>query len=263
LQRVVNLAVEALVQPTAIPSPGITALFGDERVGDHRSLYLTFAQGHIYAVVAHARSAECEAAAIARLRELVRQTQDEVPGVNAGVTGKPVLELDEMRQARRDTDLAAIVSLFLSALIFVFGYHEIRRPLMATGCLLVGIAYTLALPRWPSGLNILTITLVPILIGMAIDFGVHLIARYEEELRRGSSERIAIRKALAFTGIGIFSSGFTTAGAFFAMMLTDFKGIREMGLISGVGLLVCMVPMMTLLPLMLVRGKVSHGTITR
>ena len=39
------------------------------------------------------------------------------------------------------------------------------------------------------------------------------------------------------------------------MLLTHFKGVREMGLISGVGLLVCLVPMMTLLPLMLVRVK--------
>ncbi|HWN95492.1 MAG TPA: MMPL family transporter, partial [Methylomirabilota bacterium] len=62
------------------------------------------------------------------------------------------------------------------------------------------------------------------------------------------------RRALVFAGTGIFTSGFTTAGAFLAMLLTDFKGVREMGLISGVGLLVCIVPMMTLLPLMLARG---------
>jgi hypothetical protein len=259
LQRVVNLAAETLAQPTVIPAPGIAALFGDARGADRPGLYLAFARGQIYAVVAHATSEHREEEAIARLRELVRQTQDEVPGVNAGITGERVLELDEMRQARHDTDVAAIVSLLLSGLIFVYGYHEIRRPLMATVSLLVGIAYTLGFATLTVGrLNILTITLVPILIGLAIDFGVHLIARYEEELRRGSNERMAIRKALTFTGIGIFSSGFTTAGAFFAMMLTDFKGIREMGLISGVGLLVCMVPMMTLLPLMLVRSKVGQ-----
>ena len=104
-------------------------------------------------------------------------------------------------------------------------------------------------------LNILSITLVPILIGLAIDFGVHLISRYEEELRTGSTQRAAMHKALVFAGIGIFTSGFTTAGAFLAMLLTNFKGVREMGLISGVGLLVCLVPMMTLLPLVLAHGR--------
>ena len=52
-------------------------------------------------------------------------------------------------------------------------------------------------------LNILTITFAPILVGIAIDFGVHLIARYEEELRRGLLAEEAMRKAMVFTGLGI------------------------------------------------------------
>ncbi len=190
-----------------------------------------------------------------RLRELVRETQSDVPGVNAGITGEPVLNYDETRQAEQDVNRAALLALVLVATIFVAGYHEIRRPAMATVCLLAGIAFTLGFATLAVGhLNLLSITLVPILIGLAIDFGVHLISRYEEELRAGKNQSAAIRKALVFAGTGIFTSGFTTAGAFLAMLLTDFKGVREMGLISGVGLLVCIVPMMTLLPLMLARG---------
>ena len=60
----------------------------------------------------------------------------------------------------------------------------------ATICLVIGLAYTLAFATLAVGhLNILTITFVPMLIGLAIDFGVHLITRYEEELRHGQDER--------------------------------------------------------------------------
>jgi hypothetical protein len=104
-------------------------------------------------------------------------------------------------------------------------------------------------------LNILTITFVPILIGLAIDFGVHLITRFEEELRNGRSREEAIEKAIVNTGLGIFTGAFTTAGAFFAMRLTNFKGIQEMGVICGGGMLLCLIPMMTLLPVMILRGK--------
>src|SRR5438067_12949069 len=55
--------------------------------------------------------------------------------------------------------------------------------------------------------------------------------------------------------MGIFTGAFTRAGAFFAMAATDFKGIREMGIICGGGMLVCLVPMMTLLPVLLLRGR--------
>src|SRR5882724_9865532 len=104
-------------------------------------------------------------------------------------------------------------------------------------------------------LNILTITFVPILIGLAIDFGVHLITRYEEELRHGRSDKVSLEKAMVNTGLGIITGAFTTAGAFFAMAFTDFKGIQEMGIISGGGLLICLVPMMTMLPSLLLRGR--------
>ncbi|HVY72026.1 MAG TPA: MMPL family transporter, partial [Verrucomicrobiae bacterium] len=104
-------------------------------------------------------------------------------------------------------------------------------------------------------LNILTITFVPMLIGIAIDFGVHLISRYEEELRHGRSEREALEKALVNTGQGVFTGCFTTAGAFFAMALTDFKGIQEMGIITGGGMIICLVPMVTILPVLLLRGR--------
>jgi hopanoid biosynthesis associated RND transporter like protein HpnN len=141
-------------------------------------------------------------------------------------------------------------------MIFIFGYHATGRPLKATVCLLVGLAYTMGFTTLTVGhLNILTITFVPILIGLAIDFGVHLITRYEEELRHGRDEKVALEKAIVNTGMGIFTGGFTTAGAFFAMAFTDFDGIQEMGIICGGGLLVSLVPMMTLLPVLLLRGR--------
>lgn len=251
LRRIVEECTASVSGPGTPPAPGITALFGTQN-----SLYLTFASNQMYAVIANAAKPALEQRAVERLRRLVRQTHTEVPGVNAGITGEPVLKYDEMKQAESDVHRAALLSLVLVAVIFICGYHEVRRPVLATLCLLAGIGYTLAFATLAVGhLNILSITLVPILIGLAIDFGVHLISRYEEELRAGKTRTTAIHQALVFSGIGIFTSGFTTAGAFLAMMLTEFKGVREMGLISGVGLLVCLVPMMTLLPIMLARGS--------
>jgi predicted RND superfamily exporter protein len=93
------------------------------------------------------------------------------------------------------------------------------------------------------------------LIGLGIDFGVHLITRYEEELRHGKTAEAALTKAMVFTGQGIFTGALTTAGAFLAMALTNFKGIEEMGIICGGGLLVCFIPMMTMLPAMLLSGQ--------
>lgn len=250
LERIVDSAATSLQRPGTPPSPGLTALFG---AGDE-DVYITY--GGVYLVTTQAKTEELNAAAVDRMRTLVAQTQNEVPGLNVGITGESVLELDEMKQSQRDSTVASIVSLVLCALIFIYGYQETGRPLKATFCLLVGLGYTLAFTTFAVGhLNILTITFMPILIGLAIDFGVHLITRYEEELRLGRSEAVAIHKAMVFTGQGIFTGALTTAAAFLAMGLTDFKGIQEMGIICGGGMLICLVPMLTLLPVLLFRGR--------
>jgi hopanoid biosynthesis associated RND transporter like protein HpnN len=263
LTRIVTQAHDSLSRPGTPPSPGVTALFdaGDEAV---RQTYITFAGGKIFLVTAHAPTDDLNGNAVERVRELVQETQAEVPGLNVGLTGEPVLEHDEMAQSQKDTTLASIVSLILCALIFIYGYNETGRPVKATICLVVGLAYTLAFATLTVGhLNILTITFVPILIGLAIDFGVHLVTRYEEELRHGKTAEAALTKAMVFTGQGIFVGALTTAGAFLAMALTNFKGIQEMGVICGGGLLVCFIPMMTLLPVLLLRGRqnvIDHKT---
>lgn len=255
LERIVAQAGDSLRRPGTPPSPGVNALFGGGGESE-RQVYLTYADGRIYLVSLRPAKPGVAGAAIRRLRELVRETRLEVPGVNADITGGTVLELDEMDQSQRDTILATVVSLVLVGLIFVYGYHETGRPLKAMFCLLIGLCYSMGYTTLVVGrLNILTITFAPMLVGMAIDFGVHLITRYEEELRHGLARQLALRKAMVNTGQGIFTGAFTTAAAFFAMSFTGFAGVREMGLITGGGLIVCLVPMMTMLPVMLLSGK--------
>jgi uncharacterized protein len=255
IQRILAQATDSIRRGGNPPSPGIDALFngGEEAEGE---MYITYSHGRIYLVTARAVSREVNGEAVGKLRAFVAQTQQEVSGVNVGVTGEPVLEIDEMKQSENDTTIASVMTFVLVLIIIMYGYGEVTRRLKADLCLVVGLAYTMAFTTGVVGhLNILTVTFAPILIGLAIDFGVHLIARYEEELHSGRTENQALEKAMVFTGLGIFTGCLTTAGAFLAMCATNFRGIQEMGIISGGGLLICLVPMMVLLPAMLVQGK--------
>ncbi len=269
LDRILVQADASLNHPGTPPSPGVTALF-DPTGSAVTNIYVTWDKGRLFVLSAQPITLPPQAdpiktenaqedfneKCIVRLRQLLAETQVEVPGVNAGLTGMPVLDYDEMIQSQKDTTFASIISLVICALIFIYGYNETGRPIKATICLIIGLAYTLAFATLTVGhLNILTVTFVPMLVGLAIDFGVHLITRYEEELRHGKSRNAALTKAMVFTGQGIFTGAFTTAGAFLAMYLTRFQGIREMGLICGGGLAICFIPMMTFLPALLLRGR--------
>ena len=255
LQRIVDQASDSLSRPGTPVSPGVTALFGNGEEAERR-MYTTFAHGQIYLVTARPRNPEVVSQAVQRMRELMRQTEMEVPGLNVGLTGKPVLDFDQMEQAKRDALMASVVALVICSLIFIYAYHQTGRPLKAVACLIIGLGYTMAFAFLVVGhLNILTLTFAPILIGLAIDFGIHLITRYEEEMRNGRTPVQAVDRAMVFTGQGIITGALTTAMAFLAMGLTDFKGIQEMGIISGGGLVLCLIPMMTLLPALLMKGR--------
>lgn len=254
LRQIVEQADAALQRTGRPPSPGITALFGGADAQE--ALYITFNEGRVYLATVQAAHGDMEKAAVKRLQEIVNEVKEEVPGMSVGVTGELILELAEMDQSQRDTIKASVVALTLVGLIFIYGYQETGRPIKATACLMVGLGYTMGYTTLVIGhLNILTITFAPMLIGLAIDFGVHLVTRYEEELRLGRTEREAVRIALVNTGQGIFTGALTTAAAFFAMAITEFDGIKEMGLIAGGGLLLALIPMMTLLPILLIRGR--------
>jgi hypothetical protein len=263
LQRIIVEATDCLSRPGTPVSPGVDALFGAGQEAQER-MYITFATNRIYLVTARARNGDLVPKAVQRMRQLMRQTEFEVPGLNVGLTGEPVLDYDEMRQSQRDTALASIVALVICALIFIYAYRETGRPLKAVVCLVVGLGYSMAFTTLVIGhLNILTITFAPILIGLAIDFGIHFITRYEEETRRHRPPEEALEKALVFTGQGIVTGALTTAVAFLAMYFTNFKGIQEMGAISGGGLVLCLFPMMTMLPALLLRGhqNLIEGTV--
>src|SRR5882724_4617918 len=79
LRRIVEQATESLRRPGNAPSPGVTALFNPGQEAE-RQVYITFADGRIYLVTAHAPSEDKNRKALERLRELVEETRAEVPG---------------------------------------------------------------------------------------------------------------------------------------------------------------------------------------
>jgi predicted exporter len=141
--------------------------------------------------------------------------------------------------------------------IFVVAYRQVWRPFKAALCLLLGLGYSLGFATLAIGhLNILTITFAPMLIGR----GHGLRHPFHQPVRGGNAQpppgdRGHVERATALTGQGIVTGGVTMAAAFLAMALTDFRGIREMGIIAGCGVLLCLIPMMTCLPLLLRRGR--------
>ncbi len=116
-------------------------------------------------------------------------------------------------------------------------------PLVLSLCWTFGFAYLLL-----GNLNIMTSTLGLLLFGMGIDFGIHFFARYSEERGNGFTVTDSLVTTFMTTGQAITVVGITTSAAFFVLMIADFKGFSEFGMIAGLGILFAILAYIMFLP---------------
>jgi uncharacterized protein len=187
--------------------------------------------------------------AVEQARQFIAETKKDFPDVTVGLTGEDVISSDEMVTTQSDVETASKIALIGVALLFIIAYQGVVKPLLAVFCLLLGLSWTMGFTALTIGhLNILSVVFTTILIGLGIDFGIHILERFKEERQQGNEILPALHKTLQGTGKGNFSGAITTAMAFGAMVLTDFIGIAELGWIAGWGILFCMVAMLLVLP---------------
>jgi len=183
------------------------------------------------------------------LRKLIDETRPRFPGIEVGLTGEDIIAADEMAITQVDVRRASQIALLGVTLLFIIAYRGVVKPLLAVFSLVIALCWSIGWATFVVGhLNILTIVFATILIGLGIDFGIHVLERFKEERMSGGDILYALQKTVQGTGRGNFAGAVTTAMAFGGMIFTDFIGIVELGKISGGGILFCMISMILVLP---------------
>lgn len=191
---------------------------------------------------------EAAAPAVARVRELVNHARLKYGSLAFSLTGEPVLVVDERQTIARDSVRGTVASLVLVLILFQFGFKEYLRPSLALASLLVGLFWTLGVVSVSIGhLNFITITYVPILVGIGLDFGIHMAFRYYEH-RCQDGPVIALVEALRGAGKDTFFGALTTSAAFAVLWVIGFRGVSELGAIALCGVLLCQLSSCTFLP---------------
>ena len=164
----------------------------------------------------------------------------------------------EVQAVSKDATLATIISLVLVLLLFVAFFRRIRAVAvvmtpLAMGCLWMtgttGIVY--------GRLTSITAFVVAMLIGMGIDYGIHLYSRSIDEVQKGETWERAIGIALTHTGRGMLSASGTTVASLLTLMVAHFKGFYEYGVIASYGIgFCCLAAFLVLPPLIIALEKI-------
>lgn len=189
------------------------------------------------------------------LRGHVRDVKAIYPDVDAGVTGQEALNNDEMRTVLGDMSRATWLSLAGVFCLLIAFLRSFRRSLIEIVTLIVGICWTFGWTTVFIGhLNILSVVFAPLLCGLGVDYGIHWITRFEEEEERSAplDNRTLTARVMDRSGSGIILAGLSAAFSFIPFILTGFAGLMELGLITGMGILLILLADFTVLPALVI-----------
>lgn len=174
--------------------------------------------------------------------------------VKIAFTGLPAHILTDVRSLRVDILRSSAPSAVMVFLILWIGLRSVRRTLMALLALGCGLAISLGLARFVFvELNRMSMSFLAIMFGIGIDFAIYLIRRSEEERSLGYDRVDAVKRALSTCGQGIIAGGLVTALAFTVTAISEFRGTAQLGLTTGLSVLVVLVTTLLLLPPVLMR----------
>ncbi|MCK4688898.1 MAG: MMPL family transporter, partial [Candidatus Marinimicrobia bacterium] len=172
------------------------------------------------------------------VQALVTKTLQEFPDVQAGLTGTIPMGRDEMVYGMEGLEYTSIIALLAIGILLIISFRMWVAPVLALVNLVVGLIWAAGLSAiLVPVLNIMTLMFFVILLGLGIDFSIHIIASFTEMRALGNSIEKSTEGSLLKSGKGIMTGALTTACAFLALMIGDSRVMSEMGLITGIGLL--------------------------
>jgi predicted RND superfamily exporter protein len=172
------------------------------------------------------------------------------------LTGMLVL-YNNMLQSLFKSQIMTLGVVFLAILaMFIFLFKNVKRAFVAivpnvfAAGLMLGIMGWLRIP-----LDLMTITIAAITIGIAVDDTIHYIHRFSHEFAKDQNYWAAIERSHATIGRAMYYTSLTITLGFSILVLSSFMPTIYFGLLTSFAMLIALIANLTLLPLLLVRFK--------
>ncbi|WP_375465072.1 MMPL family transporter [uncultured Methylobacterium sp.] len=184
------------------------------------------------------------------IRNVARDLKlDAEHGLNMRLTGPVAVADDEFATLSEDALLNNSVTV---GAIVLFLWLALRSAPLVVSVLITtfsGLIVTAALGLLMVGeLNPISVAFAALFVGLGIDFGIQFAVRYRADRYQQPSLEAAIRAASRGVGWSLTLAAVSLLAGFFAFLPTAFRGVSELGLIAGVGMVVAYLFALTLLP---------------
>jgi hypothetical protein len=197
--------------------------------------------------MASARRIEGEA-----LADLRREAGPDVPAPRIGYTGGYAISLYDAELIQKDVIYNVIFSCVGVLALFLYAFRRPAALLYAGVPMVLAVVGTFGLAGLLFGqLSSSSAVFGALVAGLGVDFITVLYGRYVAERGRGAEPATAIREVYRSTLYGVFFAALTTAATFYSYIFTEFKGMSELGVLTGTGILIFLICVLFLLPALL------------
>ena len=141
-----------------------------------------------------------------------------------------------------------IVMLGISAMFFILFRNLVVSfigvvPNFIAAFFILGIIGLMGIP-----LDMMTITIAAITIGIAVDNSIHYIYRFKEEFKKINNYNLTLDRCHSTVGIAILNTSITIVFGFSILVLSNFIPTIYFGVFTGIAMLLAMISVLTLLP---------------
>ncbi len=189
--------------------------------------------------------------------ETIRQTAAQLDlaskyQASVKLTGPVALTDEEFGTIKEGIFLNEGITVAIVLLILWWALRSAKLILAVFINLVVGLSITAAAGMMMvSALNLISVYFAVLFVGLGVDFGIQLTVRYREERHVLSDLRTSLLATGKHVGAPLTLAAAAVAAGFFSFLPTDYKGVSELGLIAGVGMLIAFFTSITLLPALL------------
>jgi uncharacterized protein len=168
------------------------------------------------------------------------------------LTGPVPMADEEFGTIKEHAALNASVTIAVVLVILWLALRWARIIFAVFISLVVGLSITAAAGMMMVGtLNLVSVYFAVLFVGLGVDFGLQFSVRYRAERHNIDNVREALVQSGRRAGAPLTLAALATAAGFLSFLPTQYKGVSELGLIAGVGMLIAFATSITLLPALL------------
>jgi uncharacterized protein len=199
------------------------------------------------------RSQDSVAEAMDQLAPIAAAISSDFDGAFVEATGSPFVREASLEATSRALQVSLPIAVVLCLLVAGTFLRSVRFAIAAVVPILMTVSWLYAfMERTGFAINIVTATIAAVSIGIGIDFAIHYIARFREELDRHGDRMVAVRIAGEGTGTALAASALSSAVGFTILAFAPMPLFAAYGLLTATMIVMAAVATLVVLPGLLV-----------